>query len=156
MGREQTSHVRERLIARASASVRNRAIRTGSAARCACAHSLAGFRMWRSCDDIMNTVRSSGLPALLIHCQVMKVPEPPAMRITGTALWWTDLEQFASAFTDVRPRRGNERKEAAYFSPSCFQPIDTLGRFLSGGWLDRASRSLAGEGCPALYRKRAS
>ena len=28
--------------------------------------------------------------------------------------------------------------------------------FLSGGWLDRASRSLAGEGCPALYRKRAS
>jgi hypothetical protein len=103
------------------------------------------------CDDITNTVISSGLPAILLHCQVVRHPEPPTMRIVGKALWWTDLESFTSKFKDVRARRGNERKQAAYFDTSCFQPIGALSDFLMGGWIERAKEALSKNGCPALY-----
>jgi hypothetical protein len=105
------------------------------------------------CDDIMNVVNTSGLPALLAHCQVAKHPEPPTMRITGIKLWWTDLESFAKSFKDVRARRGNERKQAAYFETDCFRELDELANFLEGGWLERATKATSKQGCPILYRK---
>jgi hypothetical protein len=104
------------------------------------------------CDDIMNVVRTSGLPAFLVHCQIVKVPEPPTMRLAGDALWWTDLASFEAAFEDVHARRGNERKQAAYFDPSCFKPIESFGEFLVTGGLDRVVEALAAGGCPQLYR----
>jgi hypothetical protein len=102
------------------------------------------------CDDIVNVVRTSGLPAFVVHCQVRKVPEPPTMRLTGHALWWTDLDTFRDSFIEIENRR-DERKRAAYFDPACFRPIESFGEFLSSGGLDEAIERLAADGCPGLY-----
>ena len=104
------------------------------------------------CDDIMNAVRVSGLPAFLVHCQMGKIPQPPTMRLVGHGVWWTTLPAFAEAFKDVRPRRGNERKHAAYFQTTCFSTLATFGQFLSDGGLDEQRAILAASGCPVLYR----
>lgn len=105
------------------------------------------------CDDIMNAVITSGMPAFIVHCQMGKVPEPPTMRLVGQGVWWTTLTEFARSFKDVRPRRGNERKFAAYYGPDCFHPIETFGGFLSKGGLKREMARLAKSGCPQLYRR---
>lgn len=105
------------------------------------------------CDDIMNAVRTSGIPALLVHCQIAKFPQPPTMRLLGQAVWWTDLRAFANAFNAVRARRGNERKFAAYFDTKCFRPVATFGTFLAEGGHTAIAEALARDGCPTLYHR---
>jgi hypothetical protein len=105
------------------------------------------------CDDIQNAVLTSGVPALLIHCQVEKQPSPPTMRLTPQGLWWTDLGAFAGSFIKAAPRRGNERKNAASFAPNCFQRIDTLAGFLAGGGIAKLAADLRAQGCAPLYKR---
>lgn len=103
------------------------------------------------CDDIENVVRTSGVPAILMHCQIAKSPEPPTMRLTGLDLWWTDLHSFAKAHTGVKPRRGNERKLAAYFATNCFRPIDGLGPHIASMLRMSSLPPAPATNCPALY-----
>jgi hypothetical protein len=104
------------------------------------------------CDDITNTMGTSGLPAILIHSQIAKVPQPPTMRLIGSDAWWTDIFAFADAFQKTAPRRGNERKIAAYFSTSCFRPLaDLVGYLVNKQYLADLERLRKG-GVPALYQ----
>jgi hypothetical protein len=105
------------------------------------------------CDDITNTMETSGLPAILVHCQIAKVPQPPTMRLVGNDAWWTDIFDFAEAFRQTAPRRGNERKLAAYFSISCFRPMGDLVGYLVNKQYRSDLARLRRDGVPVLYQQ---
>jgi hypothetical protein len=118
------------------------------------AEEMAEFQLDCSdCDDIENTVKTSGNIAFLFHVQMSKVPEPPTMRIIGNQIWWTDLFSFANAFLQTKPRRGNERKIAAYFDPSCFKRLEIFADYLIGAEMRKMLKRFDREGCPSLYRR---
>lgn len=103
------------------------------------------------CDDITNAMAVSGMPSVLLHSQMAKVPEPPTVRLVGKGLWWTDVFAFAEAFQEVKPRRGNERKLAAYFEASCFRPLESLAEYVASRTYARHAERLKAHGAPALY-----
>lgn len=104
------------------------------------------------CDDIINTVRQSGLPAYVCHVKITQQFLPPTSGFRGTAVWWTDLYSLAEHFlkTQMR-RRWDGGKTAAHFAPDCFQPLDALFAALKECHAAHLAKRLATEGTPDLY-----
>lgn len=103
------------------------------------------------CNDIMNVVKISGVPALIAHAQVIKVPNAPTMRLVGQDAWWVDMYTFRDAFRHCVERRGDGRKKAAVFDPSCFKEMAELADFFSRGGIEQLTARMAQEGVPVLY-----
>jgi len=77
------------------------------------------------CDSILNHVRELGVPAFVIHAQVLELWKPPTMGFRIVGLWWTDIYRMTEHFSSVR-MRAVERRGAAYFKKKAFEPIETF------------------------------
>jgi hypothetical protein len=104
------------------------------------------------CDCILFDVRKHGVPAYLIHAQVLERWEPPTVGFEAVGLWWTDIYQMAENFRDVRKRR-DENRGAAYFKKKAFHEMTELvGAILdSDGELALVARYRR-ESIPDLYK----
>lgn len=114
---------------------------------------LATFQLDHSdCDDILNVVRSTNLPAYVFHAQLGREYQPPSDRIVTHGIWWTDIYAMTDAFLRSERRRQNGGKMAAHFSPGCFAPLGSLGAALRDGHHRALRARLEREGPPVLYR----
>jgi len=114
---------------------------------------LATFQLDHSdCDDIINVVRATGLPAFVFHVQLGREYDPPGDRIVTHGIWWTDIYAMSEALVRSERRRRNGGKMAAHFSPSCFAPLESLGPALRDGRHRALLERLKREGPPSLYR----
>lgn len=104
------------------------------------------------CDDILNVVRSTNIPAYVFHAQLDREYHPPSDRSVPRGLWWTDIYAMGDAFRVSERRRRNGGKMAAHFAPACFAPIVTLGPALREGHQRALLERLRREGPPTLYR----
>jgi len=104
------------------------------------------------CDSILHHVRSLGVPAYVIHAQVLEVWEPPTEGYRVVGLWWSDIYEPTEQFREVRTRR-DEQRGAAYFSKRAFHEIESLPPALNAetGELAIVLRYKR-EGVPPLYR----
>lgn len=103
------------------------------------------------CDSILNHVKSLGVPAYVIHAQVLEEWKPPTVGFKTMGLWWSDIYQMAEHFRDVRTRR-DERRGAAYFRKKAFQSMETFAEalFTADGTLALPLR-FEREGLPKMY-----
>lgn len=114
---------------------------------------LATFQLDHSdCDDIINVVRVSSLPAFVLHVQLGREYRPPSVRVVTYGIWWSDIYAMSEAFVKSERRRLNGGKMAAHFSPACFAPLDSLGRALRDGRHRALRERLNREGPPRMYR----
>lgn len=104
------------------------------------------------CDDILNVVRTTNLPAYVFHAQLDREYHPPSDRSVPRGLWWTDIYAMADAYRESRRRRTNGGKMAAHFAPGCFAALESLGSALRDGHLQRLQERLRQDGLPILYR----
>jgi len=104
------------------------------------------------CDDILNVVGTTDLPAYVFHGQLDREYHPPSDRSVPRGLWWTDIYAMSDAFRTSQRRRRNGGKMAAHFTPACFAAIETLGRTLRNGHHRALLERLRREGPPTLYR----
>jgi hypothetical protein len=74
-------------------------------------------------DDILAAAQNTGLPAYVFHVQLGLEFVKATRRVVTHRIWWTDILRLKGAFKSVKGRRG-EDKQAAYFKPEAFQPID--------------------------------
>lgn len=104
------------------------------------------------CDSILHHVKSLGMPAYIIHAQVLEVWEPPTVGFRTMGLWWSDIFQMTEQFREVRIRR-DERRGAAFFGKKAFLDIETLpgALFTEDGKLALIER-FKHEGVPPLYQ----
>jgi hypothetical protein len=105
------------------------------------------------CDDVLNVVKVTGLPALLCHVCVAQEFQPPTSRFIGAGIWWTDIFAMRDSFIEIRRRRFDSGKEAAHFAPTCFRELNVLAKMLSQGYHFALQWRLAREGIPKLYRE---
>jgi len=103
------------------------------------------------CDSILNGVRELGVPAFIVHAQVLEQWAPPTMGFRAVSLWWSDIYLMTEHFTSVRMRR-DERRGAAYFKKQAFAAIDTFADALynDAGKLAIEER-FHEEGIPPMY-----
>jgi len=114
---------------------------------------LATFQLDGSdCDDILNVVRQTNLPAYVFHVQLEREYSPPSDRVVGRAIWWTDIYAMTDAFVRMERRRRNGGKMAAHFARACFQPLELLGPALRDGHHRNLWERLRQDGPPAMYR----
>lgn len=104
------------------------------------------------CDDIFNVVRTSNLPAYVLHGQLDREYYPPSDRSVPRGLWWTDMFTMSEAYRGSERRRRNGGKMAAHFGPGCFRGIEELGEALRNGHHRTLRERLARDGPPLLYR----
>jgi hypothetical protein len=105
------------------------------------------------CDDVLNVVQVTGLPALLCHVHVAQEFQPPTSRFIGVGIWWTDIFAMSDGFIELRQRRFDSGKRAAHFDPGCFRTLDALAEMLSQGHHLALRLRLVREGIPKLYRE---
>lgn len=115
---------------------------------------LATFQLDHSdCDDIINVVRTTDLPAFVLHVQLGREFHPPSDHIVTHGIWWTDIYAMSEALVRSERRRRNGGKMAAHFSPACFAPLESLGEALRDGHHRALRERLEREGPPSLYRE---
>lgn len=102
------------------------------------------------CDSILHHVSQEGIPAYVIHAQVLEVWKPPTNGFYVVGLWWTDIFRLAENFKTVRMRR-DEQRGAAYFKKTAFSAIDTFSEELYEGGELRLKQRLHDGGIPRLY-----
>jgi hypothetical protein len=91
-------------------------------------------------NDIIGAIKYTGLPAYIFHAQVIHQYAPPTRYSLATGLWFTDIWTLLAARRSKKPRRG-EDKDAGYYRPSAFQPIEKFAAELeSKRYLELASR----------------
>ena len=103
------------------------------------------------CDSIAHHVEQLGVPAYVIHAQVLEEWDPPTMRFKAMGLWWSDIYRMAESFRSTQMRK-DERRGAAHFSKRAFDDMSTFRDSLMGlsGELRLVER-FALEGLPSLY-----
>jgi len=104
------------------------------------------------CDDILNVVALTGLPAYVFHVHLGREYHPPSFRILTHGIWWTDIFAMAEAFQETERRRRNGGKLAAHFSKECFQTLGSLGPALSNDHHVLLRERLQEHGMPRMYR----
>lgn len=104
------------------------------------------------CDDILNVVRTTNLPAYVFHAQLDREYYPPSDHSVPRGLWWTDIYAMAGAYRESRRRRTNGGKMAAHFEPGCFARLESLGPALRDGHHRMLQERLRRDGLPVLYR----
>jgi hypothetical protein len=103
------------------------------------------------CDDILNVVRLTGIPAYVFHIQVDREYHPPSDHILGKGIWWSDIFSMTGAFVKTERRQRDGGKMAAHFSPRCFQPFETFGGALKTNHHTALQARLKTEGPPIMY-----
>jgi hypothetical protein len=81
-------------------------------------------------EDIVNVMRAEGKPAYVFHAQVTEEYSLPTKRSVGKAVWWTDIFTLRNNLKYVKQRRG-EDKDAGYYHPGIFKPIEQFGAELT-------------------------
>lgn len=81
-------------------------------------------------DDIIGAANNTGLPVYVFHVQTAFEYEPPTRSSVVRGMWWTDIFTLLDHTLAVRARRG-EDKDAGYYSPSAFSPIETFPQELT-------------------------
>lgn len=74
-------------------------------------------------NDIIGVVNNTSLPAYIFHVQLRSLFQAPTRRTQAVNIWWTDLPTFLASRRKIAQRRG-EDKQAGYYDPRCFRPID--------------------------------
>jgi hypothetical protein len=74
-------------------------------------------------DDIKTVVTKTGLPAYVFHVQVVEDYRLPTRRSVAKGMWWADIVSLRRNLKAVRRRRG-EDKDAGYYEPSVFLPLE--------------------------------
>jgi hypothetical protein len=77
-------------------------------------------------EDIVNVMRAEGKPAYVFHAQVIEEYSLPTRRSVGKAVWWADIFSLRNSLKYVKQRRG-EDKDAGYYDPGVFKPIEHFG-----------------------------
>jgi hypothetical protein len=95
--------------------------------------------------DIITVMRDEGKPAYVFHAQVTEEYSLPTRRSVGREVWWTDIFSLRSSLKEVRQRRG-EDKDAGYYDPKVFRPIEEFPAELSSRGYLRLSQKLKQEG----------
>lgn len=104
------------------------------------------------CDTIIHDMKELGVPAYLVHAQVLEVWEPPTMGFQIAGLWWTDVYKMTEHFKSVSMRR-DENRGAAYFGKKAFEDIATLPDTVAGDSGHALVERFKREGIPSLYRQ---
>lgn len=101
------------------------------------------------CDTILNDMRRLGVPAYIIHAQVLEAWLPPTMGYRIVGLWWTDVYKMAEHFKSVKQRR-DEQRGAAYFGKKAFADIATFPAEVHSKALVARFKK---EGIPQMYHR---
>jgi len=100
-------------------------------------------------NDIVTVMREKERPAYVFHAQVTEEYVLPTRRSVGRAVWWTDIFTLRSNLKQVRQRRG-EDKDAGYYYPEAFRPIETFLAELESAGYERLAEKLKREGIADL------
>jgi len=74
-------------------------------------------------NDIIGVVNLTHLPAYVFHVQLDHEYLPPTRRTVAAGIWFTDIVTLLENRITVRRRRG-EQKDAGYYRPEAFRPIE--------------------------------
>ncbi|MGE5114535.1 MAG: hypothetical protein ACM3JB_27050 [Acidobacteriaceae bacterium] len=74
-------------------------------------------------NDIIGVVQKTELPAYIFHGQLDHEYSPPTRRTIAKGMWFTDIFTLLDNRLSVKARRG-EDKDAGYYSPKAFRPIE--------------------------------
>jgi hypothetical protein len=75
-------------------------------------------------NDIARVCSSSAVPAYIFHVQVAEEYAPPTRHSVAVGMWWTDCFRLGENLRNIRPRRGEEDKNAGYYSAKAFLPME--------------------------------
>lgn len=103
--------------------------------------------------DIVTVARKLSLPVYVFHAQVVDQYGLPTRRSVGRNVWWTNIFSLRSALKSVKRRRG-EDKNAGYYHPSAFKPIDSFIEELKNEGYKALTERLIGEGIEDLPTSR--
>jgi hypothetical protein len=76
-------------------------------------------------NDIVGVVRTTGLPAYVMHVRAVREYAFPTSRTIIAGMWWTDIWALGERQLSIQKRRG-EDKRAIYYAPDAFKPIETF------------------------------
>lgn len=76
-------------------------------------------------NDIAGAMNMTKTPCYVVHVQVKHEYAPPTRMTTVSNMWWTDIFAIEQNKKRVAGRRG-EDKQAIYFKPAAFKPIETF------------------------------
>jgi len=76
-------------------------------------------------NDIIGCANNTKLPCYIFQEQLAHRYAPPTRATVAIGTWWTDIFTLLENQVAVRGRRGEE-KEAGYYSPRAFKPIETF------------------------------
>jgi hypothetical protein len=93
-------------------------------------------------NDIIGVVNKTNLPAYIFHAQLGHEYQPPTRRTTALGMWFTDIVTLLANRTAVRQRRGDQ-KDAGYYKPSAFRPIDEFLSRVTARHYDQLQKQLA-------------
>jgi len=80
-------------------------------------------------NDIIGVVNNTHLPAYIFHAQLLHEYRAPTRRTVPARMWFTDIFTLLSKRRSVKARRG-EQKDAGYYSPLAFKPIEEFSALL--------------------------
>jgi len=87
-------------------------------------------------NDVATVCNNSGIPAYIFHVQVGDDHAPPTRHAVARGMWWTDCFTLQEHLQGVKARRGEEDKQAGYYSPGAFRGMDDfLVELQSRGYL---------------------
>lgn len=78
-------------------------------------------------ESILDAMERDGsfVPAFVLHCQVVDVPEPPTQKFDCVGIWWTSIDNLIDHIQEIK-QRPRENRPAAYISTNAFNNIDSL------------------------------
>lgn len=76
-------------------------------------------------NDIVGAMNNSRLPAYVVHVQASQEYTFPTRRTVVRGLWWADIFTLIENQNRIAARR-HEDKDAIYFKPGAFRPMDAL------------------------------
>jgi hypothetical protein len=76
-------------------------------------------------NDMIGVMNNTRLPAYIFHVQTEFCFDPPTRASKAKGIWWTDFFTLRKNRTSIKRRKG-EYKEAGYYRPSAFKPIDSF------------------------------
>jgi hypothetical protein len=83
-------------------------------------------------NDIVGVANKTGLPVYIFHVELRHVYAAPTRATVHGGMWWTDIFTLLDNRRAVRHRRG-EDKQAGYYSPAAFRPIDSFLEEIKSG-----------------------
>lgn len=95
-------------------------------------------------NDIIGTVNNTKIPAYIFHVKLEHKYLPPTRSTEATGMWYTDIFTLLSHKLAQRARRG-EDKDAGYYAPAAFNPIDDFIEEIRSKRYEQLTRKVLGE-----------